>query len=171
MTTDTVKLLARYNAHVNSEMNAIISGLTPAGWEKDLGGYFKSIRLLCSHIYISDMAWMKRFGTLRPFESLKHPAIKKEFTRDSAPFAGIAEYMMMRSGLDSIIVSFADEITGDDLGTSLHYRNWKGEEQNRNVGGLIMHVFNHQTHHRGMVSLYLDLLWIENDFSNLAALV
>ena len=79
--------------------------------------------------------------------------------------------MMMRSGLDSIIVSFADEITGDDLGTSLHYRNWKGEEQNRNVGGLIMHVFNHQTHHRGMVSLYLDLLGIENDFSNLAALV
>jgi uncharacterized damage-inducible protein DinB len=30
---------------------------------------------------------------------------------------------------------------------------------------LIIHMFNHQTHHRGMVSLYLELLRVENGFS------
>jgi uncharacterized damage-inducible protein DinB len=32
-------------------------------------------------------------------------------------------------------------------------------------------VFNHQTHHRGMISLYLDMLGKENDFSNLFVLL
>jgi uncharacterized damage-inducible protein DinB len=32
-------------------------------------------------------------------------------------------------------------------------------------------MFNHQTHHRGMISLYLDMLGKENDFSSLLALV
>jgi uncharacterized damage-inducible protein DinB len=32
-------------------------------------------------------------------------------------------------------------------------------------------MFNHQTHHRGMIALYLDILGKENDFSSLLALV
>jgi uncharacterized damage-inducible protein DinB len=30
---------------------------------------------------------------------------------------------------------------------------------------LLLHVFNHGTHHRGMIAAYLDLLGIENDYS------
>ncbi len=171
MTTDMVRLLARYNAHVNSVMNGIISGLKPDEWERDLGGYYKSIRLLCSHMYLGDLAWLKRFGKSKPFDSLNNPVIMQKYDRDSAPFNGIDEYMKMRPELDSIITSFAEEITNDDLKESLRYKNWKGEDQERNAGGLLLHVFNHQTHHRGMVSLYLELLGKENDFSNLAALV
>lgn len=171
MTTDTLKLLARYNSHVNSEMNAIIAGLTPGEWEKDLGGYYKSIRLLCSHIYLGDLAWLKRFSKRKPFNSLNNPVIMQKFDWDSALFNGIDEYRAMRTGLDSIITAFAAEIANDDLKESLRYKNWKGEDQERNAGGLLLHLFNHQTHHRGMISLYLDLLGKENDFSNLAALV
>jgi uncharacterized damage-inducible protein DinB len=44
-------------------------------------------------------------------------------------------------------------------------------EQDRELGGLIMHLFNHQSHHRGMVSVYLDMLGKQNDFSNILPLV
>ena len=53
----------------------------------------------------------------------------------------------------------------------LRYKNFKGIDQDRELGGLILHVFNHQTHHRGMISLYLDMLGKENDFSNLFVLL
>jgi uncharacterized damage-inducible protein DinB len=35
----------------------------------------------------------------------------------------------------------------------------------------LWHIFNHQTHHRGMISLYLDMMGIDNDFSGLLPLV
>lgn len=171
MTTDTIKLLARYNAHVNNEMNDIIAALKPDEWEREFGGFYKSIKSLCSHIYLSDVVWLKRFAALRPFESLKNPIIINEYSRDGVTFADVNEYREMRSWLDSIIGSFSEEIAANELRGALRYKNWKGEEQNRNVGGLLLHMFNHQTHHRGMISLYLDILGKENDFSNLAALV
>jgi uncharacterized damage-inducible protein DinB len=46
-----------------------------------------------------------------------------------------------------------------------------GKLYKRLFGGLIVHCFNHQTHHRGMISIYLDSLGIDNDFSNLAGMV
>ena len=36
---------------------------------------------------------------------------------------------------------------------------------------LVAHMFNHQTHHRGQISLYLDILGKKNDFSGIAPLV
>jgi uncharacterized damage-inducible protein DinB len=53
----------------------------------------------------------------------------------------------------------------------LTYKNWAGQEQSKNYGGLILHVLNHATHHRGMVALYLDMLGVENDFSNLTEIL
>jgi uncharacterized damage-inducible protein DinB len=76
-----------------------------------------------------------------------------------------------RNELDSIINSFADEINSDDLSKSIKYKNLRGEDQSLNFGGLLIHVFNHQTHHRGMISFYLELLGKQNDYSNLATLV
>lgn len=171
MTTDVITLLARYNSHVNTKMNKFISQLTPSEWEKELGGFYKNIKSLCSHIYIVDLVWFKRFGTFRSFNSLKNSVVNAEFLWDSSPFNNTEEYINKRTELDSIIISFANEITSDDLEKYLKYKSWKGEDQNRNFGGLLIHVFNHQTHHRGMISLYLELLGKANDYSNLVELV
>jgi len=73
--------------------------------------------------------------------------------------------------MDTIFISLAGEIRDDDLDMQLSYKSLKGEDQNRNFGGLLIHVFNHQTHHRGMISLCLELIGIPNDYSNLARLV
>ena len=39
MTSDTVKLLARYNRHVNTEMGRICAGLSDREWNQGFGGY------------------------------------------------------------------------------------------------------------------------------------
>jgi len=171
MNTDTIKLFAKYNSNVNKEMNKFISLLKQNEWKKELGGYYKNIESLCSHIFLGDFAWLKRFCTLKSFNSLKNSIFNIDYPWDSLPFNNIDEYIYRRTELDSIISSLAEEIQQDDLGKYLKYKNYKGEDQNRNFGGLLIHVFNHQTHHRGMISLYLELLGIDNDFSNLLVLV
>jgi uncharacterized damage-inducible protein DinB len=166
MTTDVNTLFAAYNALANGEMNKYISQLDQAGWEREFGGYYKSIRSLCSHIYLGDIAWLKRFGHLRSFRYLTDAVFATTFNWSDVLFPAIDEYLVKRGEMDALIKSFAGELRQEDLDGTLHYRNWKNEDQSRNVGGTILHVFNHQTHHRGMISLYLDLLGKDNDFSN-----
>jgi uncharacterized damage-inducible protein DinB len=171
MTPDTVRLFADYNSKVNSEMISHISKLDYAGWEKNLGGYYESIKALCAHVYIADFSWLTRFSKLRPFDCLDNPVFSEHLSWDSAPFDTIDEYTAKRMEMDTIFISLAAEIRDEDLNAQLEYKNLKGEDQNRNFGGLLFHVFNHQTHHRGMISLYLEILGIPNDYSNLARFV
>jgi uncharacterized damage-inducible protein DinB len=55
--------------------------------------------------------------------------------------------------------------------TAASFWDFKGVDQDREFGGLVLHVFNHETHHRGMIALYLDMLGKANDFSNLVHLL
>ncbi len=171
MTTDTVKLLARYNTLANQKMNECISQLTNSEWEKELGGFFPSVKSTNSHIYIVDVLWLRRLRTLRTFTSLNNPLVDKSHSLDASPFNVKEEYLHTRMALDTILNMFADEITDANLGGTLKYTNIRGEEQKKNFGGLLMHVFNHQTHHRGMISIYLDMLGKSNDFSGMVELV
>ncbi|MEW6185934.1 MAG: DinB family protein, partial [Thermodesulfobacteriota bacterium] len=86
-------------------------------------------------------------------------------------FKGTPDYLAKREFLDRMIRAFALELTEKDLEGRLKYIDSRGTEHERNLGGLILHMFNHQTHHRGMVSVYLEMLGIDNDYSNLLYLV
>jgi len=170
MTIDTVKLFAKYNAHANAEMNKILSTLSPEEWTKERGGYFPTFQTLLGHVYTADVHWLVRFTAHRPFAAVKGAPFDFPPSWSEPPFGGFAEYQSLRARLDSSLIAFAGEVTEADMVADLAYRNSKGDPFTKNFGGLVFHVFNHQTHHRGMVALYLDQMGVKNDFSNLNAL-
>jgi uncharacterized damage-inducible protein DinB len=83
-------------------------------------------------------------------------------------FEKMEEYFAKRPDMDNRMISFADELTEADLGSVLTYIDSEGKEYKRNFGGCLLQFLNHETHHRGMISLYLEMLGRENDFSSLA---
>jgi uncharacterized damage-inducible protein DinB len=171
MTKDTILLLAKYNEFANTEMNKCIEDISPEQWQKEFGGYFKSIKAVCTHVYIADFNWLKRFGGIKSFSYLGKPFFKETFAWDADIFSDIPDYLKKRRELDECISALAAEIRDEELSSALDYATSKGEPQSRNAGGLLLHMFNHETHHRGMISLYLDMLGVANDFSNLMTLV
>jgi uncharacterized damage-inducible protein DinB len=171
MTVDTARLLARYNAHANTEMNKVLSQLSEHDWTKDLGGFYPSFRALATHLYTTDVAWLGRFAGLRPFASIEGEVFDFPPAPGEPPFHTIAEYVDKRQKLDAVWSGFTAELTDADLAADLNYRNYKNENLTKNVGALVLHIFNHQTHHRGMIALYLDQLDIPNDYSSLSAVV
>jgi len=171
MVIETVQLFARYNAATNKKMNNIISGLAVDQWRKEFAGFFKSVEALCSHLYIADFNWLKRFSGLRSFSYIKASLFHEDITFDRIPFGSVEEYISMRDELDDQLTGFADELRNDDLAMDLKYRDSRGNEFAKNFGGLIMHMFNHQTHHRAMISLYLEEMGIANDYSNLSGVL
>jgi len=171
MTPDSIKLLARYNVHANTEMARVLTQLSDEEWNRVLGGYYPSVRSLCSHVFIVDFAWLRRFPNLRPFTYAQHPIFQGHPTWGGMLFPAFVDYDAERKALDERLTKFAEELTPEDLSKRLRYTNFKGIEHEQGLSGLILHMFNHQTHHRGMIALYLDILGKQNDFSSLLPLV
>jgi uncharacterized damage-inducible protein DinB len=147
-------------------MNDIIKSITEEEWNKAFPGFYKSIHEICSHIYISDYTWLKRYKLLRSFESLSSNFFDKNYSFTEIIFSDRNEYIDMRTELDNKIIDFIKEITASDLERILNYSNSKGKPFEKMMGGLLIHLFNHETHHRAMVSLYLEMLGKPNDYNN-----
>ena len=171
MDLKTIKLLAQYNETTNKEMNKYIAPLKKTQWIADFDTHFPSIFKICNHLYIGDYNWLKRFSKLRDFNYIKDGFFSGEISFTMDAFKEPLEYIAKREFLDKAIVQFVNELKENDLESNLRYTDSRGTEHNRNLGGLIIHMFNHQTHHRGMVSIYLEMLGIDNDYSNLFYLV
>ena len=171
MTTSTIRILDRYNVHTNTIMGRVLAQLADEEWNRVFGGYYPSIRSLCSHVFIIDFTWLRRFSSLRPFAYAQHRVFQGNPTWGGMLFPTFLDYNADRKALDECITKFADEVTPEDLPKRLRYKTFKGIDEERQLDGLILQMLNHQTHHRGMISLYLDMLGKENDFSNLLALV
>lgn len=171
MDKQTVELLARYNEKTNAAMNALIARLSDEQWNTKYDGFFKSVKSQCNHLYIGDYNWLKRFSLLRPFEYAKDPLLSRQIGFGERVVDAVEDYLAMRAALDRKIGEFASEVLPEEFGKILEYRDSGGNAHARNFGGLILHFFNHQTHHRGMISLYLEFLGVENDYANLCDLL
>lgn len=171
MTVDTFELLARYNATANESMNSILAKIPERDWDKDLGGYFSSLRSLTGHIYTVDVHWMVRFSGRRKFQTIQGAPFSSPPSFGHPPFGKFSEYLALRQDLDAKIQDFVKELTPEDLASELTFRNSRGDELTKHFGGLALHWFNHQTHHRGQISMLLDQMKIDNDYSNITALL
>ncbi|GHV93833.1 hypothetical protein AGMMS50293_01530 [Spirochaetia bacterium] len=167
MQKEIITLFTKYNKSVNEAMNDIIKTLSPEEWEKPLDGFFPSVRSQCSHLYICDFNWLKRFRNFRPFSSLNDSSFDQNYSFKDTLFADMDEYLDKRPELDGRMMSFSAEITDADLAGTLKYTDSHGKVYERNFGGCVMQSLNHGAHHRGGISVYLDMLGKENDFSSL----
>jgi len=167
MDLQTIQLFAEYNAKTNEKMNAHVAGLDEEQWTRDLDGFFSSVRSQCSHVYTGDFNWLKRFSKLRPFGYIGNEVFKDEKPFSALHVTTVEDYLAKRRDMDRHISAFVGELEPEDLTQALPYVDSSGTPYTRNFGGLILHMFNHQTHHRGMISLFLEQLGIDNDYSNL----
>jgi uncharacterized damage-inducible protein DinB len=172
MQKDIFVLFAKYNKIVNQKMNEVIKTLSKEEWEKSLGGYFNSVRGLCSHLYICDFNWLKRYSRLRDFDVFKEDFFARElYSFKEILFANMDEYLTSRPILDEKIIAFINEVSDKDLNSLLKYTDSEGTAYERSFGGLVMQSLNHDSCHRGMISVYLEMLGRENDFSSFGAVL
>ena len=163
---------ARYNSSVNQSVLELITPLKKDEIMKETKAYYPSIFATMLHILITDLNWLRRYrdalkenralnssGLL----SLEEKDLKKEFESD---YTKLFQY---RKAVDELILQFVQDLDANRLGSILKYRNFKGEETQKELWKTILHWFNHQTHHRGQISVLLDLLGVDHDFSTLVA--
>lgn len=154
---EDIVLFASYNASMNDRVYAAAAKLPREALLGDRGAFFGSVIGTLNHIVAGDTIWLRRFmGHPSAFPSLKVMTDIPAPTSLAHLFSDdLNELLEHRRRLDAIISAFAAEVSDSDLGQPLTYRNSRGEFS-KNFGSLLLHFFNHQTHHRGQVSTLLS---------------
>ncbi|MDR1230560.1 MAG: hypothetical protein LBK61_04060 [Spirochaetaceae bacterium] len=158
------KYYAQCNKAINVNMLKILK--ENAGiYNRKISGYYKSVNDILFHILDVDLSWMS------DLKDVIHSKIFEEeiflhFNANIEPvnqYKDINEFEKDRIILDALIIKFIDNLDIEDLQKKLVYKNNKIKR----VWEILIHTFNHQTHHRGQISEILDGNMIENDFSNM----
>ncbi|AYF32789.1 damage-inducible protein DinB [Vreelandella alkaliphila] len=155
---DHFAMLASYNQWMNSKVYEAAGQLSATDLAKDRGAFFGSILGTLNHILVADTIWLKRFATHPScMTSLREVAdLPKPTTLDQIVFEDFGRLSEHRSWLDQRIIDWVAELSDGDLDVVLSYRNSKGIPANKRYSSLVLHFFNHQTHHRGQVSTLLS---------------
>jgi uncharacterized damage-inducible protein DinB len=180
---EQVVLMASYNEWMNTKIYEAAAKLTSQELAANRKAFFGSLLGTLNHIVVADIIWLKRFATHpshhQALDLVRH--MPQPLALDQVLFDNLAELSNGRKQLDDTIKQWAASLTDLDLNHPLRYANMKGIVAEKRFSTLILHFFNHQTHHRGQATTLLyqagqdlgvtDLLMLipnEEGFSNQA---
>jgi uncharacterized damage-inducible protein DinB len=143
-----VRTMSRYNQVMNRRFFAAAERLPDAQRRADRGAFWMSIHETLSHLLWADRMWMARFaGWAKPSRPLHESHL------EYADYANMATH---RAATDVDMVTWADTLTDHWLAQDLTWFSAAAaRELSRPRAELVMHLINHQTHHRGQVHAML----------------
>jgi uncharacterized damage-inducible protein DinB len=164
--------MATYNQWMNESIYSAARKLPPSELEADKKAFFGSILGTLNHIAVGDTIWLKRFSNHPAnYNALNQFEAKTPSALDEQLFLDIEALYQYRKSLDGVISEWASTITEPDLEVVLNYKSMKGIGSSKNFYSLIMHFFNHQTHHRGQASTLLFQSGIDVGVTDLVAII
>lgn len=168
-----ITLMASYNQWMNQKVYDAASHLTDAQLLEDRRAFFGSILGTLNHLALGDTVWLKRFAqhpagylALAPLEAVAMPADLRQLA-----FADLRALAAYRIWLDRLIIDWVNTLQAPELDQRLQYHNMRGVAANKDYSSLLLHFFNHQTHHRGQVTTLLSQAGVDVGDTDLLALI
>ncbi len=137
--------MAEYNAWMNAKMYALGAGLSDAERKADRRAYFGSIHSTLNHILACDLMFLAMFTRGADFD---------EHSGDL--HADFDDLRAQREAVDAQLLQWSRTVSPDWLDTaSIYVHHEDGIERHVTEGFWVLHMFNHQTHHRGQITTLL----------------
>jgi uncharacterized damage-inducible protein DinB len=135
----TYRAFAYNNAWANHRLLTACQKLSQAEFEAARTGFFPSLQKTLNHILIIDHFYVDALegGWLGP----------KAFEND-VPCVTIADLRREQSAVDRRLIGVCEDLTADCLGKEVRV-NRDTRVQTERRDRLLMHLFQHQIHHRG----------------------
>jgi uncharacterized damage-inducible protein DinB len=170
---DLFVLMASYNTSMNAKVYATASELSAESLSADRGAFFGSVLGTLNHITVADRIWLQRFAEhpSQPEILAEVRLLPKPRSLDEILFSDFRELSKHRAMLDGVIEQWVNGLTQADLNQVLCYSNLKGTRICKRFSGLMLHFFNHQTHHRGQITTLLSQFGKDVGVTDLFALL
>ena len=149
ITPQFVRTMSDYNRWQNASIYGAADTLSAEERTKPRGAFWGSIEATLNHVLWGDRLWLSRLGDGAPPNGMSMP----DTVREGGDWQSLKE---ARQEQDAAIAAWAAAVEQSHLDKSLTYVSAViGKEFTRNIGLLTVHMFNHQTHHRGQVHAML----------------
>lgn len=171
--TRHICMMADYNRRMNAGIYEAAAKLSADALRAHRGAYFGSILGTLNHLIVTDTLWLARFArhpashqALEPIHALSVPT-----SLDQIICTDLSSLSQRRSLLDQIIIDWSRSLLDIDLESVLVYTNIAGMRAQKNFFSLVMHFFNHQTHHRGQTGTLLMQAGIDVGITDLLVMI
>jgi uncharacterized damage-inducible protein DinB len=142
----TLRAMAYNNAWANHRLLAACAGLTQAEFEAPRAGFFPSIRATLNHILVIDRFYVDALegGTLGPAA-----------WADPVPCPTLSDLQGEQAKVDRRLIDWCEAL--DETGIDRIVRVHRGTRvQTERADRLLLHLFQHQIHHRGQAHAMLS---------------
>ena len=148
MTQSLLLQLARYNRWANAQLYGAALALPGETYRRTLPVFFGSLPATLNHLLVTDRIWLKRLtGTGDAPDRL-----------DAILFEGRAALTRARLVEDARLLALVEDTENAAFGRGVTYNNMSGQPFEQPLADILLHVFNHQTHHRGQAHACLSML-------------
>jgi uncharacterized damage-inducible protein DinB len=142
----TYRAMAHNNGWANHRLLTACQGLSQADFVAPRAGFFPSLRATLNHILVVDRFYV---------DAMEGGALGPAAWADETPCATLAALQPAQADVDRRLIAVVDGIGPSDLGRIVDVH--RGDRiQRERLDRLLLHVFQHQIHHRGQAHAMLS---------------
>jgi uncharacterized damage-inducible protein DinB len=142
----TYRAFAYNNAWANHRLLTACGALGQQDFEAERTGFFPSLQLTLNHIYVIDLFYV---------DALEGGWLGPKAWENDIPCASLAELKPAQAAVDRRLIAVCDALTAESLGVVVRV-NRDTRVQSERRDRLLMHLFQHQIHHRGQAHAMLS---------------
>ena|SRR5579859_7900351 len=147
----TYRAFAYNNAWANHRLLTACENLAEAEFEAKRTGFFPSLQRTLNHIYVIDLFYV---------DALEGGWLGPKAWANPVPCPRLAELKPAQASVDRRLIAFCDALTPKGLDGIVKV-NREQRVQTERCDRLLMHLFQHQIHHRGQAHAMLSDTSIE----------
>ncbi|WJR76955.1 DinB family protein [Bradyrhizobium sp. NP1] len=148
MRIDDFRQLAAYNHWANRRLYGAALELPDEAYRRPTGVFFASLHGTLNHLLLTDRVWLKRLTG-----EGEHPARLDAIIHDDRN-----ELLRARMAEDARLIRVIGGYREADLDGVVSYQNMAGKPFEQRLVDILLHLFNHQTHHRGQAHACCSIL-------------
>ena len=142
----TFRAFAYNNAWANYRLLAACSKLSQEDFAAVRTGFFPSLQLTLNHIYVIDLFYV---------DALEGGWLGQRAWENEVPCPSVAELQRAQAAVDKRLIAICDALTPGLVDAIVQVnRDTRVQEERRDR--LLMHLFQHQIHHRGQAHAMLS---------------
>lgn len=168
-----LQLMAQYNQWMNQKLYDTAANLSADALRENRGAFFGSIFSTLNHLAVADTIWIRRLSANFPaeweLEEAKH--LQQIQALDLTLFEDFEALRLYRHKLDNMLLQLSLKAQDKDLLLPVSYLDIKANPHTKQLFSLLMHIFNHQTHHRGQITTMFSQAGVDVGVTDLNALI